>query len=269
VAADAAGDIFTSDWNGFVYHFDAGGNLLGSLNSNTLPTILPGAIEDLFNVNVSAAGNLIVGTRFGDVIQTNEAFANPTLFHTNNDASDGTFVAFVQPAAAAAPTVDSVVINDGSAQRSLVTSLTITFSTAVTLEPGAIQVQRQGHGLISLDLATSLVGGHTVVVVTFTGSHIINGSLPDGEYTFTVQADKVHDSFGQGLAADYTTNFFRLFGDSNGNGVIDLQDLESFASTFGKSAGDAGYLAYFDYYGTGTVDFGDLFQLLRRLGKRE
>jgi photosystem II stability/assembly factor-like uncharacterized protein len=168
---------------------------------------------------------------------------------------------------AVTPTVDSVVINDGSAQRSLVTSLTITFNTAVTLDPDAIEVRRQGHGLISLDVATSLVGGQTVAVVTFTGPHIINGSLPDGDYTLTVQADKVHNSSGQGLAADYTTTFFRLFGDSNGNGVIDFEDLRQFASTFGKSAGDPGYLAYFDYYGTGTVDFGDFIQLLRRIGR--
>jgi len=30
-----------------------------------------------------------------------------------------------------------------------------------------------------------------------------------------------------------------------------------------------GYLAFFDYYGIGRVDFGDLLQLLGRLGQRE
>ena len=50
--------------------------------------------------------------------------------------------------------------------------------------------------------------------------------------------------------------------------MIDVQDLLRFASTFGKSAGDAGYLGYFDYYGTGRVDFSDLIQLLLRIGKR-
>ncbi len=73
---------------------------------------------------------------------------------------------------------------------------------------------------------------------------------------------------GQGLPADCVTGLYRLFGDSNGHGVIDLQDLAASASTLGKSEGDPGYLAYCDYFGTGTVDFGDLAQLLRRLGKR-
>src|SRR5262249_34043534 len=36
--------------------------------------------------------------------------------------------------------VDSVVLNDGSAQRSMVTSLTVTFDRVVTLDPGAFEL---------------------------------------------------------------------------------------------------------------------------------
>jgi ELWxxDGT repeat protein len=164
--------------------------------------------------------------------------------------------------------VTGFAVNDGSAQRSRVTSLTLTFDAVVTLDPGAISLQRRGHGLVPIQVNASVADGRTVVVLTFAGPGIIGGSLPDGDYTLTVQAAGVHDEAGLGLTADFTGSFFRLFGDSNGNGVIDLQDLAAFASTFGKSAGDPGYLAYFDYYGTGTVDFSDLLQLLRRIGKR-
>lgn len=166
------------------------------------------------------------------------------------------------------PEVQSVVVNDGAAQRSLVTSLTVTFSTVVTLDPGAFHVERQGGRSFQFDLSTMVVGNQTVAEITFRGAHIINGSLPDGDYTLTVRADHVHDSSGQGLAADNVTTFFRLFGDSNGNGVIDFEDLLRFASSYGKRAGDPGYLAYFDYYGDGRVDFDDLVQLLLRLGRR-
>jgi hypothetical protein len=168
----------------------------------------------------------------------------------------------------AAPGVVSVVVNDGSAQRSLVTSLTVTFSGVVSFNPGAFEVQQQGGGLIQVDVSAAVSGNETVAVLTFAGAGIINGSLPDGDYTLTLLADHVHDPSGQTLAADSVTSFFRLFGDINGNGVIDVQDLLRFASTFGKSAGDAGYLGYFDYYGTGRVDFSDLIQLLLRIGKR-
>ena len=93
--------------------------------------------------------------------------------------------------------------------------------------------------------------------------------MADSDYTLTIRADHVHNSSGQGLSVDSVTTFFRLFGDSDGNGVVDLQDLRQFFTTFGKHQGDPGYLAYFDYYGDGRVDFGDLLQLLGRLGQRE
>jgi hypothetical protein len=168
----------------------------------------------------------------------------------------------VQPA----PSVASVQINDGSAQRSMVTSLTVTFNGVVTLEPGALQLEGPG-GLVPLNVVTSVVGNQTLAVITFSGPDIIGGSQPDGDYTLTVMADRLHDPSRQTLTADSVTSFFRLFGDSNGNGIIDFQDLERFASTFGKGEADTNYLAYFDYYGDGRVDFDDLIQLLRRIGK--
>jgi hypothetical protein len=118
-----------------------------------------------------------------------------------------------------------------------------------------------------VQVATSVVDGRTVAVLTFAGKGIVNGSLADGDYTLTVRADRVHDASGEALAADSVTSFFRLFGDSNGNGVVNGQDLASFLDALGKRKGEACYLAYFDYDGDGRVDLGDLLQLLRRLGR--
>jgi uncharacterized protein (DUF2141 family) len=97
VAVDESGYIFTSDWDGYVHQYDASGHLINSFNTNPLNTILPGAINNLMNLDVSATGKLVIGTRFGDVIQTNESFADPTVFHTNTDASHDVFVVFVNP----------------------------------------------------------------------------------------------------------------------------------------------------------------------------
>ena len=58
LAVDASGDIFTSDWNGYVYYFDASGNLVDSLN--TTPLVGGVGINNLTNIDVSAAGNLVV-----------------------------------------------------------------------------------------------------------------------------------------------------------------------------------------------------------------
>src|SRR6185503_18629088 len=51
--------------------------------------------------------------------------------------------------AAAPPTIESVVVNDGSAQRSMVNSLTITFNRVVTFDVGAFGVQRQDGSEVS------------------------------------------------------------------------------------------------------------------------
>jgi hypothetical protein len=171
-------------------------------------------------------------------------------------------------------TVASVVVNDGSAQRSMVNSLTVTFSTIVTIDPGAFELARQGSGVIDVNVAEAVVDGHSVDTLTFVGAGIIGGSLADGHYTLTIHGNRVHDAFGQALdgagtgvaGSDRTDTFFRLFGDADGDGHVDLGDLLRFAGTVGKRAGDPCYLSYLDYDGDGRVDFGDLLQLLRRLG---
>jgi hypothetical protein len=173
------------------------------------------------------------------------------------------------------PGVQSVVVNDGSAQRSMVNSLTVTFSTVVHLDPGAFELVRQEGGVIQFDVSEAVVDGHSVDTLTFTGVGIIGGSLADGHYTLTIHGGLVHDGFVQALdgagtgvaGSDRVDTFFRLFGDSDGDGHVDLGDLRNLLSTLGKRDGDPGYLWYFDYNGDGRVDLGDLFQLLRRFGQ--
>jgi arylsulfate sulfotransferase len=187
-----------------------------------------------------------------------------------------TLYAGISDALAGAPQkVASAVLSDGSAQRSMVTSLTVAFSNVVRLDAGAIALVRQGAGAIQLHVAQAVVDGHSVDTLTFSGPGILGGSLADGHYTLTFHGGLVHDDFGQALdgagtgvpGGDRVDTFFRLFGDSDGDGHVDAQDLLRFGSTFGKRAGDLGYLWYFDYDGDGRVDVGDLAQLVRRLGR--
>ncbi|HEV3257550.1 MAG TPA: aryl-sulfate sulfotransferase [Gemmataceae bacterium] len=182
----------------------------------------------------------------------------------------------VDDALAGAPqTVDSVVLNDGSAQRSMVNSITVTFSGAAILDSGAIELRRQDGSLVGLHTDISILGGKTVAVLTFVGPDIIGGSLADGSYTLTVRADRVHDRWGRELdgdgngsaGGDRVDSFFRLFGDSNGDGHVDALDRDLFRSAFKKSAGEAGYLWYFDFDGDGDVDGRDNGQFNRRFGQ--
>src|SRR5262249_47090027 len=134
--------------------------------------------------------------------------------------------------------VTSVVVNDGSAQRSMVTSLTVTFSAVVPLDPGAFALVRQDGGVIQLTLAQAVVDGHSVDTLTFSGAGILGGSLADGQYTLTIHGGLVHDGFGQALdgagtgvaGSDRVDTFFRLFGDADGDGVVDARDRDLFRS---------------------------------------
>jgi hypothetical protein len=170
--------------------------------------------------------------------------------------------------------VESIVLNDGSAQRSMVTSLTVTFDRVVTIDPGAFELRRQDGSSVGLNVATSVAGGRTVAVLTFTGPDVVGGSLADGNYALTVRGELVHDRFGRSLdgdgdgtpGGDRSDAFFRLYGDSDGDRDVDLLDLGRFLSTFGRRRGDPRYLAYLDFNDDGRVGLLDLFAFADRLG---
>jgi hypothetical protein len=189
------------------------------------------------------------------------------------------------------PTVQSVVINDGAAQRSLVTKITVTFSTQVTIDPGAfqlIQSVRMAGGRFAvgneasnlLKVAVSLVNGQTVATLTFAGvdpfGHpVIGGSLPDGRYTLNIVGNHIHDAVS-GAPLDGNSNawlgthpldkFFRLFGDANGDGRVDNPDLAALRRALGSKKGMPRYRAFFDFNGDGLINGVDAFQFRRRLG---
>jgi hypothetical protein len=177
--------------------------------------------------------------------------------------------------AGAPQTVRSVTLNDGSAQRSMVNSITVAFSGAVHLDPGAIELHSQDGSLVNAQMSISLIDGKTVAVLTFAGPEFVGGSLADGSYTLTVLADHVHDRWGRALdgdgdrsaGGDRVESFFRLFGDSDGDRDVDRQDRDLFRSAFKTSAAEAGYLWYFDFDGAGDVDGRDNGQFNRRFGQ--
>jgi Sulfatase len=170
------------------------------------------------------------------------------------------------------PTIESVVVNDDSAQRSMVSSLTVTFDRAVSFDPGAFGLVGEDGNEVGLDVTASVVGGRTIAVLTFTGTDIVGGSLADGDYTLTIHGDHIRDEVGRELDADEDGNgggdrvdaFFRLFGDSDGDRDVDHTDLDVMLGSLPKSRGDVDYLWFLDYDGDGEVDGLDMAQLNQR-----
>jgi hypothetical protein len=173
--------------------------------------------------------------------------------------------------------VASVQVNDGSAQRSEVRSITITYSTLVKFmgDPSfafnLTHLTDNKNVLLSANVFAD-GSGHTVVILTFSGDEtdpisivgnansVLGPSLADGLYNLSTGTyHSPTDTFG-GSGLD----LFRLFGDADGNGVVDEVDLGQFRSTYNYSIGSAEYLYYFDANNDGVVDTTDLGQFNSR-----
>lgn len=164
-----------------------------------------------------------------------------------------------------APRVQSVVLNDGEVQRSSLTSARVTFDKVVDIDDVAadpFQFTNLGTGDIVVDAPViSIDNGRTVVDFTFIAGDSVSasGTLHDGAYQLMVKASQVTfagvslDADGDGSGGDdflfgdnAIDNFFRKYGDENGNNIVDLLDFARFRQTFGKTVNEPGYLDAFD-----------------------
>jgi hypothetical protein len=173
------------------------------------------------------------------------------------------------------PTVPSVVVNAGQpnlVQRSMVTSLTVTFSGRVTFTGPAVaafQLARTGPGgtLGNVTLAVDLSGStatQTIARLTFSGP-LTEGanSLVDGNYTLTILSSQVKGGL---LGGDTASSLFRLFGDVNGDRTVNGLDFAALRNAFGASAADANYRSDLDFNDDGAVNALDLNAFRARLG---
>lgn len=189
---------------------------------------------------------------------------------TTNPLARDSSTTIVSVAVPSPPSVVGFLINDGSAQRSMVNGVTYTFSTVVSLDPGAFELTRQGGGSFSLIVSPSAAGALTKVTLSFVGGTIVGGSLPDGKYTLTVHREKIHEPslLRLSLDADRVDQFFRFFGDTNGDGAVDTTDYFVFRGAYGKTQGQGGYLWFLDFNADAIIGQTDNTEFAQRRGKR-
>ena len=165
---------------------------------------------------------------------------------------------FVPPA----PTVESVIINDGHAQRSMIRSITVLFGSPVTIESGAFELYQRGTKRpLPVQVRLSQSNDRTLAVLTFKSHRTVGGSLANGHYRLTIRADKIRDAAGRQLDGDgngseggnYVDEFFRLFGDTNGDGKLDAADKRVLKSAYGNRSNQPGYLWYLDFNSNGRI----------------
>lgn len=172
-----------------------------------------------------------------------------------------------------APAVQSVVVNGGGAQRSMVNSMEVTFNTAVVLGAKAFTLTRvalpngvpgDNATIGTIGVSTQVVNGLTVATLTFGGANTDFGSLQDGDWLLTVDRTKVQAvNGGAPMAADYNQPAARrLFGDVDGDHDVDATDFGAFRLAFGSIPNAA-----FDLDGDGDVDATDFGQFRQRFGQ--
>jgi RHS repeat-associated protein len=136
------------------------------------------------------------------------------------------------------------VVNNGSPQRSMVDSLTVIFPSAVTLSSGAITLYNTTGSYAESISYTNPSGDGKTWLVSFTGTDIHAGSLPNGVFDLVVHHADVS---GITLSSDVTWAFHRLFGDINGDGAVTLADYNVFAEDYDSDYYGAQYDPAFDY----------------------
>lgn len=167
------------------------------------------------------------------------------------------------------PRVQSVAVNDGSAQRSRVTSLTVTFNGQVSFASSvgaAFTLSRVTGGSLNFTANAQIIGGATVVTLNnFTGSATDFGSLADGRYTLTALASQISiggqalDGNADGTSGDNYTfgeaqGLFRLFGDITGDRRVNIADFGLFGLSYQNASA---YVAAFDFDGNGQINIFD------------
>jgi hypothetical protein len=178
------------------------------------------------------------------------------------------------------PSIFNIQVNDGSVQRSRVTSITVTFIELVSLPtPPANAFTLTGpNGPVTLAVDTSgSTSIQTVAKLTFSSATTTDfTSLKDGRYTLKVLAAQVTDLAGNPLdgngdgtggddfvevgAPGTGHNLFRFYGDINGDGTVSASDFIAFRQFFGGSS------FAFDFDNDGAVAASDFIQFRRRFG---
>jgi len=213
-----------------------------------------------FAWSITGTGNSISSTGLATLGSTPGTY---TVKATSGSASNTASVT-----AAVAPAVSAFQVNDGSAQRAMVDSLTVTFNEAVTLSPGAITLNLLSQtGGASTPMTFTLTpgsGSSATWVLTFTDPSYIGGSLPDGAYELIVSSGGVTSASGLNMSATQDFTCWRLYGDFDGNGSVTGNDYTTLITLLGKPTGSSQW--YLDFYDTGFVTGDDYTEFITRFG---
>lgn len=155
------------------------------------------------------------------------------------------------------PAVARFVVDDGSAQRSMVREFTVVFNQPVELDASQITLRRIGGGAGYVVTAVNPSADGRTWRLGFFGPGTIGSSLPDGQYEMRIPRDAAIGALGASLSHDHVEVFHRLFGDSNGDRYVDHVDYTAFVRSFRSGEFGQRYVSHFDFDADGEIDKDD------------
>lgn len=155
------------------------------------------------------------------------------------------------------PQVTGLVVNGGAVQRSRLTTIDLTFSSALDMTAfqtaGAVTLTRTaggpstvvdtGNGLIVAP-ATGMSNTMSLTFQNLANTGVEFGSLADGRWQLAIPSLSFTSPFNG-------SQVFRLYGDADGNGTVNSTDFLAFRLAF------LGNSAVFDFDNSGQVDTAD------------
>ena len=156
-----------------------------------------------------------------------------------------------------APGALAGVINAGQAQRTKIASIKASFDEAVVCDAGALTITDAATGQ-PVDISAA---AYDLASRTWNLSAV---NLPDGYYTARIAAAGVQDLAGNAMAADYTFTFYKLQGDTTGDGCVDAADYIALKRNIGRSGAAA--WSGGDLDGDGYVGWNDLMATMGCMG---
>jgi hypothetical protein len=175
-----------------------------------------------------------------------------------------------------APSVEVVIINDGSIQRSAIRHVEIRFDGLADAPIDAFSLTNLGTDASPTNLPVDnlIVTVEDQATFTRVTLQLPNGeSLSDGNYRLDIESAKITARFGDwAMSNDYSfgdeaaDNFYRKYGDVSGNRSVDLLDFAAFRRAFGLSEGQSNYLDELDADGDSTIGLLDFGAFRRNFG---
>jgi hypothetical protein len=270
-----SGDLAVGDFNNDGQQDVAVADELGSPSGNlsVFAGNGDGTFQSLIRLDLLTGGNGPKGVAAADL--NGDGLLD--LVATNSGDNPGTVGVLLN---STPPQVASVTVNGGAAERSQVSQIQVTFNQHVTLPANpadAFRLVRQSDGApvtLHADVDPFGFGIDTVVTLSFTGGAVNGRSLADGRFTLTITAANVSspsgqlDGDGNGVAGGNfvlvgnpaTNKLFRLFGDADGNGIVNSNDFAVFRTFFGIGS------SIFDFNNDGQTNSDDFSQFRLRFG---